>query len=229
MEYNILKDSIKAVIKENGNGEITGQLLQDTLLAVVNSLGTGYQFMGLYTGDVDDLFFTQPDQKVAYLFYTDKSTAGDTFDLPSAGLYLFTFDTGWALFLLMRSYTIPKVVEGEEVGSNTSAWYLGEDSSSLREIEQASSISFTDSQGNILTLPRCDMLVTDNFSYIVDSEMRNLGEYFSNILLKGVFGTPDYEPDSGGGFVFGSISCVLILTGGDENLTQKNFGLYIQI
>lgn len=46
MNYNVLKDSIAAVIKANGNEEITGDLLQQVLLSMVNILGTGYQFMG---------------------------------------------------------------------------------------------------------------------------------------------------------------------------------------
>lgn len=45
--YDILKESIAAVIKENGNQEITGKLLQQTLFAMVNTLGAGYEFAGV--------------------------------------------------------------------------------------------------------------------------------------------------------------------------------------
>lgn len=45
--YNSLKAAIVDVIKTNGNKEITGQLLQNSLVAMINSLGAGYQFAGV--------------------------------------------------------------------------------------------------------------------------------------------------------------------------------------
>lgn len=95
MEYNGLIANVTSVIKENGNEEITGQVLQDVLVAIIESLGTGYQLMGLYTGSVDDLMRTEPDQKVAYFFYTASPAAGDLFDM-EAGLHLIYFDSDWA-------------------------------------------------------------------------------------------------------------------------------------
>ena len=45
--WNKLKEAISSVIKTNGNEEITGQLLQDTLNGIVDALGSGYRFMGV--------------------------------------------------------------------------------------------------------------------------------------------------------------------------------------
>lgn len=45
--YSILKAAIAQVIKYNGNNEITGNLLQQQLFSMVNTLGTGYQCMGV--------------------------------------------------------------------------------------------------------------------------------------------------------------------------------------
>lgn len=45
--YQVLKNSIMQVIKQNGNEEITGDLLQQTLIAMVNTIGNGYNFKGL--------------------------------------------------------------------------------------------------------------------------------------------------------------------------------------
>lgn len=62
--YENLKSAIKSVIKANGNQEITGDIMQNALLSMINSLGGGYQFMGVATPD------TNPDirdQKVFYL------------------------------------------------------------------------------------------------------------------------------------------------------------------
>ena len=49
MAYDQIKESIKAVIKENGNYEITGNVLQTVLLSIVDTLGPEYQFLGIAT------------------------------------------------------------------------------------------------------------------------------------------------------------------------------------
>ena len=49
MAYDQIKESIKAVIKENGNYEITGNVLQAVLLSMVGTLGPEYQFLGIAT------------------------------------------------------------------------------------------------------------------------------------------------------------------------------------
>ena len=69
MNYNVLKNSIAAVIKANGNEEITGELLQQVLLSMINSLGNGYQFIGVASTSTNP---GTPDQNVFYL----ASTAG---------------------------------------------------------------------------------------------------------------------------------------------------------
>lgn len=60
----LLKASIRSAIKANGNEEITGDVLQQTLVAIVDALGKGYQFMGAATPTTDP---GTPDQKVCYL------------------------------------------------------------------------------------------------------------------------------------------------------------------
>lgn len=47
MAYEQIKESIKAVIKENGNSEITGNVLHTVLLSMVDTLGPEYQFLGI--------------------------------------------------------------------------------------------------------------------------------------------------------------------------------------
>ena len=49
MAYDQIKESIKAVIKDNGNYEITGNVLQAALLSMVDTLGPEYQFLGIAT------------------------------------------------------------------------------------------------------------------------------------------------------------------------------------
>lgn len=60
----LLKSSIRSVIKANGNEEITGDILQQTLVAIVDALGKGYQFMGVATPTSDPGTI---DQKVFYI------------------------------------------------------------------------------------------------------------------------------------------------------------------
>lgn len=60
----LLKASIRSAIKANGSEEITGDILQQTLVAIVDALGKGYQFMGEATPAIDP---GTPDQKVCYL------------------------------------------------------------------------------------------------------------------------------------------------------------------
>ena len=67
--YATLKAAIQDVVKTNGNEEITGALLQQTLLAMVNSLGEGFHYMGPATPLTNP---GTPDQNVFYL----ASTAG---------------------------------------------------------------------------------------------------------------------------------------------------------
>lgn len=62
--YETLKTAIQSVVKTNGNNEITGALLQQVLLAMINSLGSGYQFLGVATPATSP---GTPDQKVCYL------------------------------------------------------------------------------------------------------------------------------------------------------------------
>lgn len=60
----ILKAAIQAVIKQNGNNEITGPVLQQALLSMINSLGANYQFAGIATPETTP---GEPDQNVAYI------------------------------------------------------------------------------------------------------------------------------------------------------------------
>ena len=63
-QYATLKAAITAAIKQNGNNEITGNLLQQQLLAMVNSLGVGYQYAGIATPATNP---GTPDQNVFYI------------------------------------------------------------------------------------------------------------------------------------------------------------------
>lgn len=63
-DYSVLKSAIADVIKQNGNNEITGQLLQQSLWAMIASLGAGFQFVGIATPTSNP---GTPDQNVFYI------------------------------------------------------------------------------------------------------------------------------------------------------------------
>lgn len=65
--YATLKSALQAVIKQNGNNEITGLLLQQALLAMVDSLGAGYQFIDTAIPSTNP---GTPDYNVFYLATT---------------------------------------------------------------------------------------------------------------------------------------------------------------
>lgn len=91
--YELLKAAINEVIKANGRQEITGQVLNQVLLSMVNSLGAGYQCMGVATPSTDP---GTPDQNVFY-FATQAGTYTN-FDaiVLQAGISVLIWDGDWA-------------------------------------------------------------------------------------------------------------------------------------
>lgn len=62
--YEQLIDAIEQVIKTNGNNEITGAILQNTLKSIVNSIGSNATFAGIATPETNP---GTPDQNVFYI------------------------------------------------------------------------------------------------------------------------------------------------------------------
>lgn len=74
--WDNLKAAIQDVIKENGNEEITGQVLQNTLLSIVNNLGENATFAGLATpttnpGTPDGVIFYVATQQGTYQYFNN--------------------------------------------------------------------------------------------------------------------------------------------------------------
>ncbi len=64
--YNNLISAIQSVIRANGNNEITGNILQSELISMVNTLGYGFQYMGVAQPSTNP---GNPDAKVFYIAY----------------------------------------------------------------------------------------------------------------------------------------------------------------
>lgn len=91
--YETLKTAIKQVVKTNGNNEITGALLQQSLLAMINSLGVGYQFIGIATpttnpGTIDQKVFYIANGKGTYTNFGEISITEDE-------VVILYYDTAW--------------------------------------------------------------------------------------------------------------------------------------
>lgn len=64
MTNESIKAAIREVIKQNGNEEITGNILQQVLLAMVNTMSFGYKFFGVATPETVPV---QTDQNIFYI------------------------------------------------------------------------------------------------------------------------------------------------------------------
>ena len=71
--YSSLISAINAAIKQNGNQEITGPVLNSVLNAMVSSLGNGWQFGGVVTPASNP---GSPDAKLFYLAWTPGTYTG---------------------------------------------------------------------------------------------------------------------------------------------------------
>lgn len=90
--YTALKALINQDITTNGQGDITGAILNQLLKDIVDSLGADYQFVGVATPSTNP---GNPDQRVFYL----ATTAGTYINFNSLvvanGLTILKFDTAW--------------------------------------------------------------------------------------------------------------------------------------
>lgn len=90
--YNSLKSAIQEVIRTNGNNEITGAILQQTLLAIIDSLGVGYSFIGFATPVTNP---GTPDQNVFYLATTPGNYPNFGLSVGKNEIVAFTYSGSW--------------------------------------------------------------------------------------------------------------------------------------
>lgn len=92
MEYGNLKAQITGNITSNNANQITGEILRNVMVAMVDSLGRGYQFMGFATPTTNP---GTPDQKVFYIAQTD-GTYVNFGGLQVVGVNFLFWDTQWS-------------------------------------------------------------------------------------------------------------------------------------
>ncbi len=92
--YATIKAAIQEVIKTNGNEEITGALLQQSLLAMINSLGAEYQFCGVATPSTDP---GTPDHNVAYIAGVGTYPNFNNTTVPINKIAVFKYNGSWTV------------------------------------------------------------------------------------------------------------------------------------
>lgn len=91
--FDQLKQSVAALIRTNGAEEITGQIMQDVLLTIINSISGGYMFGGVaqHNGNVGN-----PDYNVFYLAGSGAYTGYGGAITIEAGCYgVFRYNGTW--------------------------------------------------------------------------------------------------------------------------------------
>ncbi len=91
--YSTLKQAIQSVIRTNGNEEITGAVLQNALLSIIDSIGANYTFAGVATPQTNA---GAPDQNVFYIGGAGTYTNfGDSYIVPEGHLAIFAYNGDW--------------------------------------------------------------------------------------------------------------------------------------
>lgn len=115
--YEELKTAVAAVIKQNGNKEITGQIMQNTLLSMISNIGANSTFAGVATPETAP---GTPDQNVFYLAGTPGVYANFGGYKLKQGIVMFTnasgaftaVDLGFSNDDLKRLFLVDKSIIG---------------------------------------------------------------------------------------------------------------------
>lgn len=104
--YTELKAAIAAVIKANGNNEITGAIMQNVLNTIVSTVGANKTFVGIANADTNP---GTPDGNVFYIAYTAgnyvnfQSEAGNLTVNPGELAILYNGTVNWGKFVIGMS------------------------------------------------------------------------------------------------------------------------------
>ena len=92
--YSVLKAAVETVVKTNGNQEITGANMQSTIISIIESLGAGYQFIGIATPSTTPP--SSPDYNIAYIGGAGTyANFGTSITVPTGTIGLFKYNGSW--------------------------------------------------------------------------------------------------------------------------------------
>ncbi len=111
MNYEELKRNIADVVKPNGNQEITGQIMQDALFALIENLGEGWQFGGAVRPS--DAPALGADVRAFYLA-VEKGVYADFGGVEVSELSAIVYGDGWGVLPLGVAFGVDT---GAEIGA----------------------------------------------------------------------------------------------------------------
>lgn len=159
MQYNILKTAIRNAIKENGNNEITGDILQNALITIINAFGAGMQFMGFADSD------TTPGTPDSQQFYIAMEEGEYNRFIPDyyvdAGeIVMFTYmSAGWEATILRQANYFLSIDSTEHDGTLSDPYVIPEqeydDAFDAFQFGRGVVINFADTGRNIYSTPIC--------------------------------------------------------------------------
>ena len=108
MNYDELKRNIADVVKPNGNQEITGQIMQDALFALIENLGEGWQFGGAVRPS--DMPALGADVRAFYLA-VEKGVYADFGGVEVSELSAIVYGDGWGVLPLGVAFGVDTEAE----------------------------------------------------------------------------------------------------------------------
>lgn len=193
--YATLKAAIQNVVKTNGNNEITGALLQQTLLTIVNSLGVNYQFVGIATTSTNP---GTPDENVAYLAGPGTYTNFNSLVVPVGKLGVLKYNGSW----VVQTVDVGKNYDSElaELAQKIDGFWTNLNDSEISftsgAINVSGGIATFGYRSPIIHVSKGTYVYMKNFggtpSYAIISKWANGS--FERVILAGSFSFPNY-PD----------------------------------
>ena len=200
--YNSLKTTIDANIKQNGRQEITGQILNSVLNQMVTTLGAGYQFAGVATLDPATDPGT-PDAKVFYIangkgtytnfgglevteddvvvLYWDSSWHKEATGIASqAKLSELELEVGYELTNQPGGSTSQSLINDFKAGDKVYITYKGD--------SYIKFIQYHNAQNVEVTSPEVDIQNGQVYEYVFPEDAKDIYFYFGNtdIANKGI-------------------------------------------
>lgn len=113
-QYATLTAAIQQVIKQNGNNEITGNILQQTLLSMVTSLGAYYQFAGVALPATNP---GTPDQRVCYIAGPGTYPNFGATVVPGGSIGIFAYNSAWVYTVMSISEVVDNLTTDDATKS----------------------------------------------------------------------------------------------------------------
>lgn len=219
--YDTLATQLQNTIYTNASGDISGNVLRDQLIAFINTLGKGSNFMGILTDSNKPTSI--PDGKQFYIGYNNSATALSV-NLTAVGLgtlsitrtkiyFVYCDDNGWSAVDIASGIatSIPTSIE-----QLTGYEYLQEKEA---YIEYGSSVTIERLESNTAYyLMECDSLDVQEYDYDI-ADPQNAANLPETHLF--VYAISDFDVQVPSGSVLRSGDSLSLTSGGIYLITVK--------